>query len=390
MGQRTATALSRPRIALSSVRQPRAPRNQFRATARANHNSADSRHEILQHAVSTSTRASWYRPAAMSHACSNVRQALANVFRLMPTSVVRAKPVTFVRHAPVFQRLLSSTCQDRRADHSRALQYIRRAPCCPELGRSASFSSSPCSSARNSTAKRKRQSRNDDAPASIDHALSHDFRAIFPGVAGAVSAADGALIVRTLHGRRIDGSLAELGVRIDGLPPTVPHKALVHALSWLRTHHPVDERAAADAYVAREADRLERELAGASATASRPGTSVIEEFKRFHEERRAREAREEEERKKDAPVVEEALPPAHVVEAQRKVEMRTLAGPTSRRAGWCVWQSLTCGDLGRQRNAEWKEYYRERAVVSQATEPPDMSNVRGDPLHSRYMTAVPR
>ena len=279
----------------------------------------------------------------MSHACSGVRQALATVFKLVPPPVSRVKSVIGMRHAPTLQRLFSSTCRDRHAADTQAILYIRRGSCCPRSVRTASFSSSPRTCARNPAGKRKRHSRNDDARLSIDHALSHDFRSIFPGVAGAVSAADGALIVRTLHTRRVDGSLAELGVRIDSLPPTVPDKALVQALAWLRAHHPVDERAAADAYAVREADRLERELAGTSAgaTASRPGTSVIEEFKRFHEERRAREAREEEERKKDAPVVEEALPPAHVVEALRKVEMRTSADYTWRWAGWCAAQSLT-------------------------------------------------
>lgn len=112
---------------------------------------------------------------------------------------------------------------------------------------------------------------------------------------------------------------------MEGMP-AVPQKALVQALVWLRENYPVDEKAAADEYAAREADRLEDELAGA--VASRPQKSVIEEFKKFHEERRAREAREKEEREKNEPVVE-ALPPAHVIEAQKKVELSM---------GVCCWK----------------------------------------------------
>jgi len=124
--------------------------------------------------------------------------------------------------------------------------------------------------------------------------------------------------------------LVELGVKIDqseGLDAT--DKALVRGLSWLRQQYPVDEQAAATKYATEEARRLELSdpTARGPATASRPQTSVIDDFKRYHAERRKRE---EEEEKLKPPPEPKALPPA-VIEAQRQKELRTFPAPFSAR-----------------------------------------------------------
>jgi rhomboid-like protein len=119
-------------------------------------------------------------------------------------------------------------------------------------------------------------------------------------------------ILRILHQRRVVGSLVDKGVQIAG-NHNVKAESLQKALAWLRGSYPVDEQAAAELWAEEEAERLEgtyiaraeklglyKPLAGEEqqqeiSTKSVYGVSVIDEFKKFHEERRAREAKEKEE-----------------------------------------------------------------------------------------------
>jgi len=126
-------------------------------------------------------------------------------------------------------------------------------------------------------------------------------------------------ILQTLQNRRVDGSLVDLGVQFDD-DQGVSDKSLVRALAWLRERYPVDEQAAAAEWAVKETQRLvaiDPTVRG-PASASQPQTSVIDDFKSFHAERRKRE---EEEKKLRPPPEPKALPPA-VIEAQKKRELR--------------------------------------------------------------------
>lgn len=119
---------------------------------------------------------------------------------------------------------------------------------------------------------------------------------------------DGNKILRILHQRRVIGSLVDKGLAIAG-NHNVKNESLQHALDWLREGYPVDEQEAAEIWAEQEAARLEgtyiakaeklglyKPLDGTEkqelSTKSVYGVSVIDEFKKFHEERRAREAKE--------------------------------------------------------------------------------------------------
>lgn len=134
-----------------------------------------------------------------------------------------------------------------------------------------------------------------------------------------IGAKAGNEILSIFQDRRITGSLVDLGIKLDNYDE-VSDKPRVKALAWLREQYPVDEQTSAAAWAVAEAQRLELSdpTARGPATASRPQTSVIDDFKRYHTERRKRE---EEEEKLKPPPEPKALPPA-VIERQRKAELR--------------------------------------------------------------------
>lgn len=142
---------------------------------------------------------------------------------------------------------------------------------------------------------------------------------------------EGNEVLRILHGRRVTGALVDRGVQMDD--SNIPQEALVVALSWLRAKYPVDEQSAAAAWADMEARRVEGDyIARAerlglykpteesaqsqSSTDSIYGKSAIEEFKEFHAQRRAKEAKEKEASGETQKVQELAL--AKKVEREEK------------------------------------------------------------------------
>ncbi|KAB8437384.1 hypothetical protein FH972_025063 [Carpinus fangiana] len=145
---------------------------------------------------------------------------------------------------------------------------------------------------------------------------------------------EGNIILRVLHERRVNGSLIDLGVRIDGATD-IPQSATNSALEWLREEFPVDEQAAAQNWAKLELEKLEMgyinraerlglykaepgESRSPRSTAD-TSTSVIDEFKRYHEQRREVAAQE----RKDSGMEqkEQELQLAKQDEASRKKEI---------------------------------------------------------------------
>ena len=71
---------------------------------------------------------------------------------------------------------------------------------------------------------------------------------------------DAKQVLQTLHSRRVDGSLVDVGITVPG--SAIPRDAVVHALDWLRARYPVDEQEAAAAYASRESQKLSKEYIG--------------------------------------------------------------------------------------------------------------------------------
>lgn len=163
---------------------------------------------------------------------------------------------------------------------------------------------------------------------------------------------DGNKILRILHQRRVIGSLVDKGVQITG-NHNVRTESLENALDWLRKKYPVDEQAAAEVWAENEAERLEgtyiaraeklglykplegEEEDNPAAPKSIYGVSVLDEFKKYREDKRAQEAKEKEESGETQRVQELALAKREereqkqaLVEAKRKdrQEKRALAG----------------------------------------------------------------
>lgn len=149
---------------------------------------------------------------------------------------------------------------------------------------------------------------------------------------------EGNKMLQILHSRRVTGALVDQGIYIKGTH-NVPNDALRKALEWLRSKYPVDEQEAADMWAQQEAQKLEEtyiaraERLGLYKKVEDPadistknvyGTdSVIDDFKRFHEERRAKEAKEKE--KSGVAQQEQELRLARREEREKEEEMRVIA-----------------------------------------------------------------
>lgn len=146
---------------------------------------------------------------------------------------------------------------------------------------------------------------------------------------------EGNKMLQILHSRRVTGALVDQGIYIAGTH-TVPEEALRSALEWLRAKYPVDEQSAADMWAQQEAEKLEESYIARAeriglykkvedpseiSTRNVYGTdSVIDDFKRYHEERRKKEA--EEKQKSGVTQQEQELRLARRDEREKEKEVR--------------------------------------------------------------------
>ncbi|KAI9782921.1 MAG: hypothetical protein M1839_004396 [Geoglossum umbratile] len=173
------------------------------------------------------------------------------------------------------------------------------------------------------------------------------------------------LILRIQHGRRIHGLLEVSDSEFASLPQSHPHIA-AKALGWLRENYPMDEEAAAEIAMEGEEQRALRMRAerlglykpqgGVREGGSVYGRSELENIREANE--RETERREEERR---------------IAEEEEKASTLAIKSqPTAVQTG-----EGRVGELTAEKGEpSWVTYYRERAMVTNAGEPPKMSKLR--------------
>ncbi|KAK8250259.1 hypothetical protein HDK77DRAFT_506252 [Phyllosticta capitalensis] len=175
-----------------------------------------------------------------------------------------------------------------------------------------------------------------------------------------IPAAQGNAILRSLHHRRVTGSLVEKGVQFDYFPP---EKAL-KGLEYLRATHPLDEQAAAAEYAEAEAERLENELVERAQKVGLYKKDPVYGYSELEALRARNEA------------VYEAQQQQKRREEEQKEKEAIAAGKSS---GKALEKSKGRFELRRppkKQESEFTKYYRERGTITHDAAPPEMSYIR--------------